>query len=168
MPERRSSRATRPHGHSQFVGFGQRYRSAGTSIGCHAVMAVAVVTDTTHYLPRESVERLDLHQVPLYVNWQGRTDKESDLPDFGDVLRLPAQLAGAADHLAAVGRGLPRGLRAAARRGRDIVSIHLSGGISGTVRSAEQARDQLVEGGVDPRADRRLRLPRRPAAWASR
>ena len=30
------------------------------------------------------------------------------------------------------------------------MSIHLSGGISGTVRSAEQARDQLVEGGLDP------------------
>ena len=28
------------------------------------------------------------------------------------------------------------------------MSIHLSGGISGTVRSAEQARDQLVEGGL--------------------
>ena len=30
-------------------------------------------------------------------------------------------------------------------QGSDILSIHLSGGISGTVRSAEQARDQLVE-----------------------
>ena len=30
------------------------------------------------------------------------------------------------------------------------MSIHLSGGISGTVRSAEQARDALVERGIDP------------------
>ena len=38
--------------------------------------------------------------------------------------------------------------------GDDIVSIHLSGGISGTVRAAEQARDALIEQGVDPGADR--------------
>ena len=35
-------------------------------------------------------------------------------------------------------------------RGDDILSIHLSGGISGTVRSAEQARDRLLEQGVAP------------------
>ena len=34
--------------------------------------------------------------------------------------------------------------------GRDIVSIHLSAGISGTFTAAEQARDQLVERGIDP------------------
>ena len=32
--------------------------------------------------------------------------------------------------------------------GDDIVSIHLSGGISGTVRAAEQARDLLIERGM--------------------
>ena len=34
--------------------------------------------------------------------------------------------------------------------GADIVSIHLSAGISGTFTAAEQARDQLVERGIDP------------------
>jgi DegV family protein with EDD domain len=34
--------------------------------------------------------------------------------------------------------------------GHDIVSIHLSAGISGTYAAAEQARDQLAEGGIDP------------------
>ena len=29
---------------------------------------VAVVTDTTHYLPRDIVEANDLHEVSLYVN----------------------------------------------------------------------------------------------------
>jgi DegV family protein with EDD domain len=33
--------------------------------------------------------------------------------------------------------------------GRDIVSVHISGGISGTVRAAEQAREALVERGID-------------------
>jgi DegV family protein with EDD domain len=34
--------------------------------------------------------------------------------------------------------------------GRDVLSIHLSGGISGTVRAAEQARAVLLERGVEP------------------
>jgi DegV family protein with EDD domain len=35
-------------------------------------------------------------------------------------------------------------------RGDDVVSIHLSGGISGTVRAAEQAREALLERDVAP------------------
>src|SRR5215212_8148184 len=115
-------------------------------------MAVAIVTDTTHYLPDEMVERLGLHQVSLYLNWQGRTEREADLPDFAEFYahlssspELPTtSQPSVGDFLAAYEPLLAQG--------RDIVSIHLSGGISGTVRSAEQARDQLVEGGLD--ADR--------------
>ncbi len=43
---------------------------------------VAIVTDTTHYLPREVVERHGFELVSLYVNWNGRTDRESDLGDY--------------------------------------------------------------------------------------
>jgi DegV family protein with EDD domain len=112
-------------------------------------MAVAVVTDTTHYLPREIVERHALHQVSLYVNWQGRTDRESDLPDFAEFYEylatspeLPTTSQPSVGDFLAVYEPL-------LASGHDIVSVHLSGGISGTVRSAEQARDQLVEGGLD-------------------
>ena len=111
---------------------------------------VAIVTDTTHYLPREDVERMDLHQVSLYVNWQGRADKEADLPDFGGFYEylsssdeLPTTSQPSVGDFLAVYEPL-------LAAGRDIVSVHLSGGISGTVRSAEQARDQLIEGGLDP------------------
>ena len=38
--------------------------------------------------------------------------------------------------------------------GQDIVSIHLAGGMSGTVRSAEQAREQGGAEAVEHRADR--------------
>ena len=56
---------------------------------------VAVVTDTTQYLPREVIARHGLHLVSLYVNWNGRTDREADLPDFDafyDYLRSAARL----------------------------------------------------------------------------
>ena len=43
---------------------------------------VTVVADTTHYLPRDVVAASGIQEVSLYVNWQGRQDREADLPDF--------------------------------------------------------------------------------------
>ncbi len=111
---------------------------------------VAVVTDTTHYLPAAVVERHDLHLVSLYVNWDGHTDRESDLPDydgFYDHLRtattLPSTSQPSVGDFLAVYEPL-------LEAGDDVLSIHLSGGISGTVDAARQARDALVERGIDP------------------
>ena len=33
------------------------------------MQAVAVATDSTHYLPRSLAEREGIHQVSLYVGW---------------------------------------------------------------------------------------------------
>ena len=111
---------------------------------------VAVVTDTTQYLPREVIDRHGLELVSLYVNWDGRTDREADLGDYGpfyDHLRsssdLPSTSQPSVGDFLAVYEPLLDG-------GADVLSIHLSGGISGTVQTAEQARDQLVERGVAP------------------
>ncbi len=113
-------------------------------------MPVAVVTDSTHYMPREIVERHGFHTVSLYVRWGDppHDDREADLPDFDafyDHLRsareLPTTSQPSVGDFLAVYEPL-------IEAGSDILSIHLSGGISGTVRSAEQARDQLVEQGV--------------------
>jgi DegV family protein with EDD domain len=113
-------------------------------------MAVAVVSDSTHYVPREIVERHGIHTVSLYVTWDGRTDREVDLPGFGPFYdhlvraeTLPSTSQPSNGDFLEVYEPL-------LERGDDIVSIHLSGGISGTVRSAEQAREQLVEQGVAP------------------
>jgi len=111
---------------------------------------VAVVTDTTQYLPQEVIDRHGLSLVSLYVNWNGRTDRESEMPGFGDFYgflksggELPSTSQPSVGDFLAVYEPL-------IEAGKDIVSIHLSGGISGTVRSAEQARDALVERGVEP------------------
>jgi DegV family protein with EDD domain len=111
---------------------------------------VALVTDTTHYLPAEVVERHGLHMVSLYVNWDGRTDRERDLPDFGafyDHLRTAAELPSTSQP--SVGDFLEV-YEPLLDAGDDVLSIHLSGGISGTVGSAEQARAVLLERGVAP------------------
>jgi len=114
--------------------------------------AVAIVTDSTHYMPREVIARHGIHTVSLYVRWGDppADDRESDLPDFDafyDHLRsareLPTTSQPSVGDFLSVWEPL-------LEQGSDIVSIHLSGGISGTVRSAEQARDQLTERGIAP------------------
>jgi DegV family protein with EDD domain len=121
-------------------------------------MPVAVVVDSTHYMPREVVERHGLHTVSLYVRWgePPRVERESDLPDFDGFYghlrtarELPTTSQPSVGDFLAVYEPL-------IEAGSDVLSIHLSGGISGTVRSAEQARDQLVERGVS--ADRIVML----------
>jgi DegV family protein with EDD domain len=111
---------------------------------------VAVVTDTTHYLPAEIVKRHELHQVSLYVNWAGRTDRESDLPDydaFYDHMRSAATLPSTSQPSVGDFLAVYEPLLEA---GDDVLSIHLSGGISGTVEAARQARDALIERGIAP------------------
>jgi DegV family protein with EDD domain len=110
---------------------------------------VAVVTDSTHYLPREVVARHGLHEVSLYLNWNGRTVRESEITDydaFYDELQSASELPSTSqpsvgDFLAVYEPLLDAG--------QDIVSVHISGQISGTVHAAEQARDSLVERGID-------------------
>src|SRR5688572_28608556 len=111
---------------------------------------VAVVTDTTHYVPREIVDRHGLRLVSLYVNWQGRTDRESDMADYDEFYEhlqstdeLPSTSQPSVGDFLSVFEPL-------VEQGADVLSIHLSGDVSGTVRSAEQARATLVETGVDP------------------
>ena len=106
--------------------------------------SVAVVSDTCHYLPRQLVAARGIHEVSLYVHWDGREDRESDLPDFdayyahlGSAASLPTTSQPSIGDFLAVYEPL-------LEEGREIVSIHLSGALSGTVASAEQAKQQLA------------------------
>src|SRR5579884_4477715 len=109
-------------------------------------MPVAIVSDTCHYLPREVIAAHDIHEVSLYVHWSEETLRESEISDYGafyERLRTAPELPSTSqpsigDFLAVYEPLL--------EQGDEIVSIHLAGGMSGTVRSAEQARDQLGRG----------------------
>ena len=114
---------------------------------------VAVVTDTTHYLPRELAAANDLHQVSLYVHWQGRADRESDLPDFDayyEHLRTASELPTTSQPSVGDFVGAYQPLLA---EGRDVVSIHLAAGMSGTYESALQAKAQMDERGAGGRIE---------------
>ena len=111
-------------------------------------MSVAVVTDTTAYLPTALAEENDISIVSLYVIWgTERTEREADMHDFDgffeqlrSVEALPTTSQPSVGDFTSVYEPL-------LADGRDVVSIHISGGISGTCGAAQQAADALERSG---------------------
>lgn len=104
---------------------------------------VTLVSDSTHSMPADLVARLGLQQVSLYVNHGTQTEREAemDLQAFYDRLRTDAKLPTTSqpsigDFLAVYEPLL--------EAGQDIVSVHISGMISGTVETARQAAEDAV------------------------
>src|SRR3954465_11556148 len=111
---------------------------------------VAVVTDTTHYMPRALVEALGLHQVSLYVTFEGETRREADIDDLDDFYRRLGDSSEMPSPSQPSGGDFTTVYEPLLEAGADIVSIHISGGISGTCATAGQARAQMVERGGAP------------------
>jgi DegV family protein with EDD domain len=111
-------------------------------------VGVAVVTDTTGYLPDELVQANRIELVSLYVNFgTERTEREADITDYAaffeelrSVEQLPTTSQPSVGDFMAVYEPL-------LERGDDVVSIHISGGLSGTHESARQAAEQLERDG---------------------
>ena len=118
---------------------------------------VAVVTDTTAYLPDELVAEHGIHRVSLYVSLEGVQRAEIEITgreyaDFYERLRRSEQ--GATTSQPSVG-DFPAVYEALLAAGKEVVSIHLSAGISGTCESAEQARQRLAD---ESRGGERVRV----------
>jgi len=108
------------------------------------VQRVAIVADTTGYLPQELVQDNGIQLVSLYVNWEDASEREADMPNFDDFYgrlrttdRLPTTSQPSIGDFLDVYEPL-------VDQGLDVVSVHISGGISGTVQSARQAKEQLA------------------------
>jgi len=109
---------------------------------------VAVVTDSTSYLPAELIERHEITVVPLYIVFGGdRTVPETDISDydaFFDELRgaekLPTTSQPSVGDFTAAYEPL-------LAEGREVVSVHISGGLSGTPEAARQAKQALEREG---------------------
>jgi DegV family protein with EDD domain len=109
--------------------------------------ATAVVTDTTAYLPDDLVREHGIHRVSLYVTLDGETQAESELSDYDTFYeRLSRSDEGASTSQPSVGDFVTI-YEPLLADGREIVSIHISAGISGTCDSARQARQQLIDEG---------------------
>lgn len=115
--------------------------------GPHA--SVAVVTDSTPYLPPDLIARHDIHQVSLYVGWDGDLrpeDSYEDLDAFYARLRDSPELPTTSQPSVGDFLGCYRPLVEA---GRDVISIHIASGLSGTCDSAREAAGVLAEEGHD-------------------
>src|SRR3954471_13837420 len=114
---------------------------------------VAVVTDTTPYLPRELIDRWDIGEVSLYVGWDGdlrREDEYKDLDAFYARLRKSPSLPTTSQPSVGDFRACFEPL---VRAGRDVVSVHLASGLSGTFKSASEAARVMAENGYPGRVE---------------
>ena len=127
-----------------------RIRQVGAGVVSEPMRPVAIVTDSTHYTTRELIAQAGVREVSLYVADGDGSRRESEIVDYDafyarlrDGAALPTtSQPSIGDFVAAY-----EPLLAA---GNDIVSIHLAGGISGTVGAAAQAKallDERREGG---------------------
>jgi DegV family protein with EDD domain len=107
----------------------------------------AVVCDTTAYLPDALVAERGIQRISLYVSIDDRQEAESEITDFADFYeRLRASEGGATTSQPSIG-DFAAVYEPLLEAGQEIVSIHISAGISGTFEAAVQARDRLVEEG---------------------
>lgn len=108
---------------------------------------VAIVTDTTTYIPSQLLESWKIQTVSLYVGWDGdlRPEREyTDLDAFYSRLAeselLPTTSQPSPGDFTKVYEPL-------VHAGRDVVSIHIASGLSGTYESATEAAKTLNERG---------------------
>ena len=109
-------------------------------------MPVAVVTDSTAYLPDDLVLQHDIEVVPLYVVLAGRSGQEGSDVSPADVARslavrgqqVTTSRPTPGDFVAAYRRRLAQGATS-------IVSVHLSSELSGTWDAARLAAAQVGE-----------------------
>lgn len=106
-----------------------------------------VVCDSTAYLPTELREQRGIELVSLYVSIDGEQQKETEIGDYGAFFeRLRASESGATTSQPSIGDFLAV-YEPLLDAGREIASVHISTGISGTLEAAGQARRQLIDEG---------------------
>jgi DegV family protein with EDD domain len=110
--------------------------------------SVAVVADSTANLPADLIERHGIHVVPLYVVFGGdRTVRETDITDYTEFFEelrraetLPTTSQPSVGDFTSVYEPL-------LANGGEVVSVHISAGLSGTSEAARQAAETLEREG---------------------
>ena len=109
--------------------------------------SVRIVTDTTAYLSKEEIEEYNIEIVPLYVNFPDEVIVDGSIPNavFFDKVDKAAQLPftsqpSPGDFVEVYEKILSAG--------DEIISIHISLGLSGTTESATAAKKVLDAEGI--------------------
>ena len=109
-------------------------------------MSVAVITDSTAYLPDELVEGYGIRVVPLYVVLAGRSGREGRDIGPDDVARALTTRGQRVSTSRPTPGDFVEAYRQALAAGADqIVSVHLSAELSGTSDAARLAASQVGE-----------------------
>ena len=110
---------------------------------------VAVLTDSTAYLPKEWVEKHNISVVPLMVIWG-----EEELHDNVDITASEffSRLT-TAKVMPSTSQPTPADFQKLytelAEKGFDILSVHISSKLSGTINSAEQAAKMVPDANIE-------------------
>ena len=101
---------------------------------------VAIITDSTAYLPDEMIKSLDLHVVPLTLHWDGESYRDGvDIRAEAFYERLAASNTIPITSQTTVGE-FERLFKELLDQDREVFAMLISSGISGTVESALQAQ----------------------------
>lgn len=105
---------------------------------------IVVLTDSCASLPSEFVERHNVRVIPLYLMLDGKTYRDGvDLTPEAFYEMLPKTTALPTTSQPSVGDFVTVYRELAEAGATDIVSIHLTGGISGTVNAARTAAQEV-------------------------
>jgi DegV family protein with EDD domain len=108
---------------------------------------IAIVCDSTSYLPDQLIDECGAQLVSLYVSVGGDQRREREIGDYGAFFeRLRASDEGATTSQPSIGDFIEV-YGPLLDAGKSIVSIHLAAGISGTYESALQSRQRLIDEG---------------------
>ena len=106
-----------------------------------------MVCDSTCYLPSELIASRGIEVISLYVSIDGDQRPEAEITDYGAFYeQLRASKGAATTSQPSIG-DFVEVYEPLLDAGRDIASIHISSGISGTFEAAGQARERLVAEG---------------------
>ena len=107
---------------------------------------VALVTDSTSYIPREIREKYPITVVPQVVIWEGQTyeDDVTITPDQFYTRLRTAKVMPSTSQVSVV--NMHKAYNSLLEQGYDVLGIFLSQKLSGTWQSAQMAREELTSG----------------------
>ena len=127
----------------------------------------AVVCDTTCYLPSELIAARGIEVISLYVSIDGDQRPEAEITDYGAFYeQLRASQGAATTSQPSIG-DFVEVYEPLLDAGREIASIHISSGISGTFEAAGQARERLIAEGKGGERIHSSTRGRPAAGWGS-
>lgn len=106
-------------------------------------MKTAIVTDSTAYIPKEIRKAENIHMVPLQVTFGNESFAEEEELDVEDFYKKSAEEFPKTSQ-PPIGEFVSK-YQELAKEYDEIVSIHLSSGISGTFQGAQQASDLVKD-----------------------